>query len=242
VRQVLEDFWKERHRRHGYQLVTTPHIARDELWRRSGHLDYYKENMYTFPIEETGYVIKPMNCPGHSLIYKSRLRSYRELPVRYAELGTVYRYERSGVLHGMMRVRGFTQDDAHIYCTRDQVEAIPGPICPTLKTLVTRSTRSISAWDPRSRRTTPAPPKADMGEKALTRAPRRPPTPAARARRRSPGPRSTSRCSTLSGAFGRTDVQFDFNSLPPDITYIALTRPPRRHHGAPGDLRTWSGS
>ncbi len=121
VRQVLEDFWKEQHRRRGYQLVTTPHIARDELWRLSGHLDYYKENMYTFEIEEAGYVIKPMNCPGHSLIFKSRLRSYRELPIRYAELGTVYRNERSGVLHGMMRVRGFTQDDAHIYCTRDQI-------------------------------------------------------------------------------------------------------------------------
>ncbi len=121
VRQVLEDFWKDEHRQRGYQLVTTPHIARDELWRMSGHLDYYKENMYTFEIEESGYVIKPMNCPGHSLIYKSRLRSYRELPIRYAELGTVYRYERSGVLHGMMRVRGFTQDDAHIYCTRDQI-------------------------------------------------------------------------------------------------------------------------
>ncbi len=121
VRQILEDFWKEEHRRSGYQLVTTPHIARDELWRMSGHLDYYRDNMYTFEIEESDYVIKPMNCPGHSLIYKSRLRSYRELPIRFAELGTVYRYERSGVLHGMMRVRGFTQDDAHIYCTRDQV-------------------------------------------------------------------------------------------------------------------------
>ncbi|MBI4169983.1 MAG: threonine--tRNA ligase [Acidobacteria bacterium] len=121
VRQILEDFWKEEHRRRGYQLVTTPHIARDELWRLSGHLDYYKDNMYTFAIEEAGYVIKPMNCPGHSLIYKSRLRSYRELPIRYAELGTVYRNERSGVLHGMMRVRGFTQDDAHIYCTREQI-------------------------------------------------------------------------------------------------------------------------
>jgi len=121
VRQILEDFWKDEHRRRGYQLVTTPHIARDELWRMSGHLDYYKENMYTFEIEESGYVIKPMNCPGHSLIYKSRLRSYRELPIRFAELGTVYRYERSGVLHGMMRVRGFTQDDAHIYCTPGQI-------------------------------------------------------------------------------------------------------------------------
>ena len=121
LREVLESFWKERHRRAGYELVSTPHIARDELWRQSGHLDYYRQNMYTFSIDNIGYVIKPMNCPGHSLIYKSRPRSYRELPIRYAELGTVYRYERSGVLHGMMRVRGFTQDDAHIYCTPDQV-------------------------------------------------------------------------------------------------------------------------
>ena len=120
VRQVIEDFWKEEHRRRGYELVATPHIARDKLWKRSGHFSYYKENMYTFDIEEEGYVLKPMNCPGHSLIYKSRLHSYRDLPIRLAELGTVYRYERSGVLHGMMRVRGFTQDDAHIFCTAEQ--------------------------------------------------------------------------------------------------------------------------
>jgi len=119
-RQVIEDFWKEEHRRRGYDLVTTPHIARDNLWKRSGHFSYYKQNMYTFEIEKEGYVLKPMNCPGHSLIYKSRLHSYRDLPIRLAELGTVYRYERSGVLHGMMRVRGFTQDDAHIFCTPEQ--------------------------------------------------------------------------------------------------------------------------
>jgi threonyl-tRNA synthetase len=176
VRQVLEDFWKEEHRRGGYQLVTTPHVARDELWRLSGHLDYYKENMYTFAIEEQGYVIKPMNCPGHSLIYKSRLRSYRELPIRYAELGTVYRYERSGVLHGMMRVRGFTQDDAHIYCTRDQVlEEIGGVLDLFLLFLRTfgyeRYEVDLSVWDP-------AHPEKyagdaagwDMAEEALTRA------------------------------------------------------------------------
>jgi len=120
VRQIIEDFWKEEHRRRGYDLVTTPHIARDELWTRSGHFSFYRENMYTFEIEKEGYVLKPMNCPGHSLIYKSRLHSYRDLPIRLAELGTVYRYERSGVLHGMMRVRGFTQDDAHIFCTSEQ--------------------------------------------------------------------------------------------------------------------------
>ncbi len=153
VRQILEDFWKDEHRRRGYQLVTTPHIARDELWRLSGHLDYYKDNMYTFEIEEAGYVIKPMNCPGHSLIYKSRLRSYRELPVRYAELGTVYRYERSGVLHGMMRVRGFTQDDAHIYCTPEQVlSEIEGVLDLCLAFLRTfgyeRYEVDLSVWDP----------------------------------------------------------------------------------------------
>jgi threonyl-tRNA synthetase len=129
IRQVIEDFWKEEHRRRGYELVTTPHIARDDLWKRSGHLSFYKENMYTFEIEEEGYVLKPMNCPGHSLIYKSRLHSYRDLPMRLAELGTVYRYERSGVLHGMMRVRGFTQDDAHIFCTPDQA---PGEVLGAL--------------------------------------------------------------------------------------------------------------
>ncbi|HUD72515.1 MAG TPA: threonine--tRNA ligase, partial [Dongiaceae bacterium] len=176
VRQVLEDFWKDAHRKRGYQLVTTPHIARDELWRMSGHLEYYKDNMYTFPIDETGYVIKPMNCPGHSLIYKSRLRSYRELPIRYAELGTVYRYERSGVLHGMMRVRGFTQDDAHIYCTRDQIEdEIKGVLDLCVEFLRTfgydRYEVDLSVWDP-------AQPEqyagdADgwaMAEQALTRA------------------------------------------------------------------------
>ena len=176
VRQVLEDFWKERHRRHGYQLVTTPHIARDELWRMSGHLEFYKDNMYTFPIEETGYVIKPMNCPGHSLIYKSRLRSYRELPVRYAELGTVYRYERSGVLHGMMRVRGFTQDDAHIYCTRDQVESeILGVLDLCLEFLRTfgyeKYEVDLSVWDPSQPQNYAG--TADgwqMGEQALTQA------------------------------------------------------------------------
>jgi len=121
IRNIIEEFWKREHVRRGYQLVSTPHIARAELWERSGHMEFYKENMYTFDIDEQPYVLKPMNCPGHILIYKSRRRSYRELPIRYAELGTVYRHERSGVLHGMFRVRGFTQDDAHIFCARDQV-------------------------------------------------------------------------------------------------------------------------
>jgi threonyl-tRNA synthetase len=121
VRNVIEEFWRREHQRAGYQLIYTPHIGRAELWQRSGHLDYYKKEMYLLEIDEQPYVLKPMNCPGHILIYQSRKRSYRELPIRYAELGTVYRHERSGVLHGMFRVRGFTQDDAHIFCAREQV-------------------------------------------------------------------------------------------------------------------------
>ncbi len=126
LRGIIRDFWEEQHLQNGYQLVCTPHIGRGELWKTSGHLDYYAENMYTFEKEEEPYVVKPMNCPFHIQIYKSKPRSYRELPVRYAELGTVYRYERSGTLHGLMRVRGFTQDDAHIFCTSRQLdEEIP---------------------------------------------------------------------------------------------------------------------
>jgi len=102
-------------------MVATPHVARNTLWKTSGHYDYYRDNMYVFNIDDEEFVIKPMNCPGHIQIYKSRLRSYRDLPLRFAEFGTVYRYEKSGVLHGMLRVRGFTQDDAHLFCTREQV-------------------------------------------------------------------------------------------------------------------------
>ena len=176
VRQVLEDFWKEKHIEAGYDLVATPHIARDELWRLSGHLDYYSENMYTFEIDDSRYVIKPMNCPGHSLIFKSRLRSYRELPIRYAELGTVYRYERSGVLHGMMRVRGFTQDDAHIYCTRDQVVGeIQGVLDLCMEFLRTfgyeRYEVDLSVWDPdHPEKYAGDAPGWEMAEAALVRA------------------------------------------------------------------------
>lgn len=124
IRQLIEDFWKEEHRRRGYEIVYTPHIAKLNLWKTSGHWDFYRENLYSpMDVEGQQYIIKPMNCLGHILIYKTRLRSYRELPLRYAELGTVYRYERSGVLHGLARVRGFTQDDAHIFCQPDQLEA-----------------------------------------------------------------------------------------------------------------------
>jgi len=121
LRSIIEDYEKKEHVRRGYQLVTTPHIMKQDLWMTSGHYEYYRENMFIIPVEEKEYVLKPMNCPGHILIYKSQTRSYRDLPIRYFELGTVYRYEKSGVLHGLLRVRGFTQDDAHIFCLPDQV-------------------------------------------------------------------------------------------------------------------------
>jgi len=123
IRTLIEDFWRQEHLKAGYQIVYSPHIGKSELWERSGHLEFYRDLMYSpMDIEGQNYFLKPMNCPFHIMIYKSRLRSYRDLPLRWAELGTVYRYERSGVLHGLMRVRGFTQDDAHIFCTPEQIE------------------------------------------------------------------------------------------------------------------------
>lgn len=123
MRRLIEDTLKDYLTAHGYDFVYTPHVARSQLWKTSGHLDYYRDNMYpAMDLENQEFLLKPMNCPGHILIYKSTLHSYRELPLRYAEFGTVYRFERSGVLHGLMRVRGFTQDDAHIFCRPDQVE------------------------------------------------------------------------------------------------------------------------
>jgi len=122
LRSIIEDYEKKEHLRRGYQMVITPHIMQAGLWKTSGHYDYYKENMYSFPIEGKEYVLKPMNCPGHILIYKSRIRSYRELPLRLFELGTVYRHEKAGVMHGLLRVRGFTQDDAHIFCLPEQLK------------------------------------------------------------------------------------------------------------------------
>lgn len=123
VRKIIEDYWKEEHIKRGYKLVNTPHIGRIDLWKTSGHVDFYKDYMYSpMSVDEQKYIIKPMNCPGHILIYKSQMHSYRDLPLKLAELGTVYRYERSGVLHGLMRVRGFTQDDAHVFCTEAQVK------------------------------------------------------------------------------------------------------------------------
>ena len=123
LRRLLEDYWKDEHYRNGYQLLYTPHIARQDLWKTSGHLDFYSENMYAaMEIDEVLYQLKPMNCPFHIGVYNADKHSYREFPIRWCELGTVYRYERTGALHGLMRVRGFTQDDAQIFCRPDQLE------------------------------------------------------------------------------------------------------------------------
>ncbi len=153
MRHELESFTRQEHLRRGYQFVTIPHIARNTLFKTSGHYDFFRENMYVLDIEEEEYVIKPMNCPGHILIYKTDLHSYRDLPIRYAEFGTVYRYEKSGTLHGTMRVRGFTQDDAHIFCTPDQVYSeVLGVIDFAqfiLKTFGFEDYRiELSVWDP----------------------------------------------------------------------------------------------
>jgi threonyl-tRNA synthetase len=119
----MEDFWKDEHLKAGYELLYTPHLAKIDLWHTSGHTAFYRENMYSpIRVEEIDFQLKPMNCPFHIMVYQTHLRSYRDLPIRWAELGTVYRYERSGVLHGLMRVRGFTQDDAHIFCRPDQLQ------------------------------------------------------------------------------------------------------------------------
>ena len=124
VRRIIEDFWKSEHVRNDYKIIYSPHIAMLDLWKRSGHWDFYRENLFSpMDVEGHDYIVKPMNCPFHIEIYKSHLRSYRDLPIRYAELGTVYRYERSGVLHGLLRVRGFTQDDAHIFTTPEKLES-----------------------------------------------------------------------------------------------------------------------
>ena len=139
IRSVIEDFWKKEHVSRGYELLYTPHMAKLDLWRTSGHVDFYSENMFScMEVENSDYQVKPMNCPFHILIYKSKTRSYRDLPIRWAEIGTVYRYERSGVLHGLLRVRGFSQDDAHIFCRPDQIrEEVSGVLRLTLDFLKT---------------------------------------------------------------------------------------------------------
>ncbi len=130
LKRIIEESWTKDHLDAGYALISTPHIARDRLWRQSGHYDFYRENMFILPVENEDYILKPMNCPGAILIYKSKVRSYRELPLKLAELGTVYRNELSGTLHGLLRVRGITIDDAHIFCQPDQIE---DEICKVLK-------------------------------------------------------------------------------------------------------------
>ena len=156
VRVLIEDFWRKSHFDAGYDVVFSPHVARATLWETSGHAGFYSEYMYpSMDIEDQRYIVKPMNCPFHIQIYKSKLRSYRELPLRWAELGTVYRFERSGVLHGLLRVRGFTQDDAHIFCRPDQVEdEVIAALDLALKSsrrLASTNTTSISPRGRRSR-------------------------------------------------------------------------------------------
>ncbi|MFC1667122.1 threonine--tRNA ligase [Candidatus Omnitrophota bacterium] len=137
LRMLIEDYIKKEHLRRGYQFVMGPHILKSDIWVTSGHYDYYKENMYIFKVEDEEYVIKPMNCPAHMLIYKSKIRSYRDMPIRYFELGNVHRREKSGVLHGLLRVRGFTQDDAHIFCLpsqiRDEIVGVIDFVIDTMK-------------------------------------------------------------------------------------------------------------
>jgi len=137
LRTIIEDYERKEHLKRGYEIVITPHIMQAGLWKTSGHYDYYKDNMFTLKVDEQEYVLKPMNCPGHILIYKSKTRSYKDLPVRLFELGTVYRREKAGVLHGLLRVRGFTQDDAHIFCLpeqlRDEIKKIIDFVFDTMK-------------------------------------------------------------------------------------------------------------
>ncbi|MEW5894884.1 MAG: threonine--tRNA ligase [Candidatus Omnitrophota bacterium] len=145
LRKIIEDYAKEKHLKNGYELIMTPNILKGKLWDQSGHSGYYRENMYYFEVDEEDYAVKPMNCPGHMLIYKSRLHSYREFPIRWFELGTVYRQEKAGVLHGLLRVRGFTQDDAHIFCMKEQLkDEIKGVLEFVFSTM---KDFGFSAWD-----------------------------------------------------------------------------------------------
>ncbi|MBI4057204.1 MAG: threonine--tRNA ligase [Elusimicrobia bacterium] len=154
VRRMIEDWLRDQLAKRGYDFVFTPHVMRLDLWETSGHTNFYAQNMFSpIEIEKVKYQLKPMNCPGHILIYKNRLRSYRDLPLRFAELGTVYRYERSGVVHGLLRVRGFTQDDAHIFCRPDQIEdEVAGCVDFAKETLKTfgfeKFEIELSTWDP----------------------------------------------------------------------------------------------
>jgi threonyl-tRNA synthetase len=157
IRKTMEDWLREEYLKRGYSLVYTPHVFRVDLWKTSGHEGYYAQNMFApMELDDASYRVKPMNCPGHILIYKDALRSYRDLPVRLGELGTVYRYERSGVMHGLLRVRGFTQDDAHIFCTPQQIEDEIVACIDFAKAVLetygfTEYTAELSTWDPKDR-------------------------------------------------------------------------------------------
>jgi threonyl-tRNA synthetase len=177
IRMVIEDWMRDQYLKRGYSLVYTPHVARYDLWKTSGHAGYYSENMFTrMELEDAEYQLKPMNCPFHILIYRDRLRSYRDLPVRLGELGTVYRYERSGVVHGLLRVRGFTQDDAHIFCTPEQIEdEVVSCLQFAIDTLDTYGFSSyeaeLSTWDNgASGKYDGTPEQWQLGENALKRA------------------------------------------------------------------------
>jgi threonyl-tRNA synthetase len=177
IRKQLEDWMRDEYLKRGYSLVYTPHVARFDLWKTSGHAGYYAENMFSrIKLEDAEYQLKPMNCPFHILIYKDRQRSYRDLPVRLGELGTVYRYERSGVLAGLFRVRGFTQDDAHIFCTPEQIEnEIVDCLQFAVDTLTTYGfdeyEAELSTWDGgTSGKYDGTPDQWQLGENALRRA------------------------------------------------------------------------
>src|SRR5258708_31720094 len=177
IRKQLEDWMRDAYLKRGYSLVYTPHVMRRDLWKTSGHADFYSQNMFTpMELDDAEYQLKPMNCPGHILIYADRQRSYRDLPVRLGELGTVYRYERSGVMHGLLRVRGFTQDDAHIFCTPDQIEdeivSCLEFATDTLKTFGFDAYHAeVSTWDGgASGKYDGAPEQWELAEKALKNA------------------------------------------------------------------------
>jgi threonyl-tRNA synthetase len=180
IRKTIEDFWRDEHQRNGYDFVYSPHVGRANLWETSGHLGFYRENMYSsMDVEGQEYYVKPMNCPFHIMIYKNKLRSYRELPMRYAELGTVYRFERSGVLHGLLRVRGFTQDDAHIFVAPEDMETevirVIGFVVKMLRTfgfedfkayIATRPEKSVgdnAVWDQATQALKVAAEKVNLG-------------------------------------------------------------------------------
>lgn len=239
IRTIMEDWLRAEYIRRGYQLVYTPHILRLDLWKTSGHLDYYRQSMFpAMDVEKAPYQLKPMNCPGHILIYRSALRSYRDLPVRLAELGTVYRYERSGVLHGLLRVRGFTVDDAHIFCTPEQVEEeILGCVDFALDALRTfgfeRFEVELSVRDPAHPEDYAGKPQDwEHAESALSKALQRLNLPAKRMEGEAVfyGPKIDVK---LIDAIGRpwqlSTIQFDFN-LPErfDLRYVAADGAPHR--------------